>query len=150
MSYYKGNYIMTNVTKNPDMTAMVTEIVAAYVSNNPMEPENLSAFIQQVYQSLNRLDSKQSYFFSARSEPAVPVEDSIHPEYIVCLEDGLQLKMLKRHLKTSYNMTPEQYRERWNLPSNYPMVAPKYAERRSSIAKGIGLGRRKGQKKAAA
>lgn len=141
---------MTNVTKNPDMTAMVTEIVAAYVSNNPMEPENLSAFIQQVYQSLNRLDSKQSYFFSARSEPAVPVEDSIHPEYIVCLEDGLHLKMLKRHLKTSYNMTPEQYRERWNLPSNYPMVAPKYAERRSSIAKGIGLGRRKGQKKAAA
>jgi predicted transcriptional regulator len=142
---------MTTTTNNPDMTAMVAEIVAAYVSNNAMEQENLSAFIQQVYQSLSRLDSKQSYLFSARSEPAVPIEDSIHPDYIVCLEDGLQLKMLKRHLKTSYNMTPEQYRERWNLPSNYPMVAPKYAERRSSIAKGIGLGRtRKGQKKAAA
>lgn len=142
---------MTTTTNNPDMTAMVAEIVAAYVSNNAMEQENLSSFIQQVYQSLSRLDSKQSYLFSARSEPAVPIEDSIHPDYIVCLEDGLQLKMLKRHLKTSYNMTPEQYRERWNLPSNYPMVAPKYAERRSSIAKGIGLGRtRKGQKKAAA
>ena len=141
---------MTNITNNPDMTAMVAEIVAAYVSNNTMEQEDLPGFIQQVYQSLSRLDSKQSYLFSARSEPAVPIEDSIHPEYIVCLEDGLHLKMLKRHLKTSYNMTPEQYRERWNLPSNYPMVAPKYAERRSSIAKGIGLGRRKGQKKAAA
>ena len=140
---------MTNLTKNTDITAMVAEIVAAYVSNNTMEQENLSSFIQQVYQSLSRLDSKQSYFFSARSEPAVPIEDSIHPDYLVCLEDGLQLKMLKRHLKTSYNMTPEQYRERWNLPSNYPMVAPDYAKRRSSIAKGIGLGKRR-QKKVAA
>ncbi|MBI2707365.1 MAG: MucR family transcriptional regulator [Proteobacteria bacterium] len=142
---------MTDTTESLDIMAMVAEIVAAYVSNHEMEQEKLPSFIQQVHQSLNRLNSKQPFFFSSRSEPAVPVEDSVHPDYIVCLEDGLHLKMLKRHLKTSYNMTPEQYRERWNLPSNYPMVAPNYAKRRSSIAKGIGLGtRRKGQKKVAA
>lgn len=142
---------MTNTTDNFDITALVSEIVAAYVSNNSMEQDKLPAFIQQVYQSLNRLSAKQPYFASPRSEPAVPIEDSIHPDYLVCLEDGLRLKMLKRHLKTSYNMTPDHYRERWGLPSNYPMVAPNYAKRRSSIAKGIGLGtNRKGQKKAAA
>lgn len=87
---------------------------------------------------------------SARTEPAVPVENSIHPDYIICLEDGRKLKMLKRHLKTAYNMSPEQYRERWNLPNNYPMVAPNYAKRRSSIAKDIGLGTHpKGSRKAA-
>ena len=142
---------MTNSTESLDVMAMVSEIVAAYVSNHEVEQEKLPSFIQQIHQSLNRLNSKQPCLFSSRSEPAVPVEDSIHPDYIVCLEDGLQLKMLKRHLKTSYNMTPDQYRERWSLPSNYPMVAPNYAKRRSSIAKGIGLGtRRKGQKRAAA
>jgi len=142
---------MTNTTESLDIMAMVSEIVAAYISNNEMEKENIPAFIQQIHQSINRLNSKQTFFFSSRSEPTVPIEDSINPDYIICLEDGLQLKMLKRHLKTSYNMTPEQYRERWGLPSNYPMVAPNYAKRRSTIAKGIGLGtHRKGQKKAAA
>ncbi len=142
---------MTDTTESLDIMAMVAEIVAAYVSNHEMEQEKLPAFIQQIHQSLNRLNSKQPFFCASRSEPAVAIEDSIHPDYIICLEDGLQLKMLKRHLKTSYNMTPEQYRERWNLPSNYPMVAPNYAKRRSAIAKGIGLGTaRKGQKKAAA
>ncbi len=85
---------------------------------------------------------------NALPEPAVPLEESIKPDYIVCLEDGRQLKMLKRHLKTAYNMTPDQYRERWNLPANYPMVAPNYTKSRSSIAKSIGLGKR--SKKAAA
>jgi Predicted transcriptional regulator len=137
---------MTNATDTLDITALVTEIVAAYVSNNTMDQETLPSFIQQVYQSLTRLSSKQAYFFSSRSEPAVPIEDSIHPDYIVCLEDGLRLKMLKRHLKTAYGMTPEHYRERWNLPSNYPMVAPNYAKRRSTIAKGIGLGKSRSKK----
>lgn len=140
---------MTNATDTLDVTAMVTEIVAAYVSNNTMDQETLPSFIQQVYQSLTRLSSKQAYFFSSRTEPAVPIEDSIHPDYIVCLEDGLRLKMLKRHLKTAYGMTPEHYRERWNLPSNYPMVAPNYAKRRSTIAKGIGLGKSRSKKAAA-
>ncbi len=81
------------------------------------------------------------------SEPAVPFEESIKPDYIVCLEDGRRLKMLKRHLKTAYNMTPDQYRERWNLPANYPMVAPNYAKFRSSIAKNTGLGDRKRRSK---
>ena len=85
-----------------------------------------------------------------RSEPAVPIEDSIQPDYIVCLEDGKRMKMLKRHLKTSYNMTPDQYRERWNLPANYPMVAPNYAIKRQGIAKEIGLGRHRSRKKTAA
>ena len=77
---------------------------------------------------------------ASRSEPAVPIEESIQPDYIVCLEDGKRMKMLKRHLKTSYNMTPDQYRERWSLPANYPMVAPNYAVKRQNIAKTIGLG----------
>jgi predicted transcriptional regulator len=142
---------MTDTTQSLDIMAMVSEIVASYVSNHEMEQDKVPAFIQQIHQSLTRLNSKQSAFFSTRSEPAVPIDESVKPDYIVCLEDGLHLKMLKRHLKTSYNMTPEQYRERWNLPSNYPMVAPNYAMRRSSIAKGIGLGhRRKGTGKKAA
>jgi predicted transcriptional regulator len=143
---------MTDTTDSLDIMGMVAEIVASYVSNHEMERDKVPAFIHQIHQSLTRLNSKQPFLFSSRSEPAVAIEDSVHPDYIVCLEDGLQLKMLKRHLKTSYNMTPEQYRERWNLPATYPMVAPNYAKRRSSIAKGIGLGtsRRKGQQKVAA
>lgn len=142
---------MKNTNESLDIMAMASEIVAAYISNNEIEQENIPAFIQQIHQSINRLNSNQNFFFSSRSEPAVPIEDSINQDYLICLEDGLQLKMLKRHLKTSYNMTPEQYRERWSLPSNYPMVAPNYAKRRSTIAKGIGLGTyRKGQKKDAA
>lgn len=133
-----------------NVMSMVSEIVSSYVSNHDVKQENIPSFIQQIYQSLTRLNSQQSFRFAPRSEPAVPVEESIQPDYIVCLEDGLKLKMLKRHLKTSYNMTPDQYRERWNLPSNYPMVAPNYAQRRSTIAKGIGLGtRRDVQKKVA-
>ncbi len=142
---------MTNTNESLGIIAMTAEIVAAYVSNHKLKQENLPAFIQQIHQSLTHLNSKQTFCLASRSEPAVPTEDSITPDYIICLEDGLQLKMLKRHLKTSYNMAPEQYRERWGLPSNYPMVAPNYAKLRRDIAKGIGLGghHRKGQKKTA-
>ncbi len=130
---------------------MTAEIVAAYISNHKMEQESLPAFIQQIHQSLTHLNSKQTFCLASRSEPAVPIENSITSDHIICLEDGLQLKMLKRHLKTTYNMTPEQYRERWGLPLSYPMVAPNYAKLRRDIAKGIGLGghHRKGQKKTA-
>ena len=133
-----------------NMIAMVTEIVAAYVSNNKMESTDLPSFINLVQRSLLSLHSKNAFQLSSTSEPAVPFEESIKPDYIVCLEDGCQLKMLKRHLKTAYNMTPDQYRERWNLPANYPMVAPNYAKFRSSIAKNIGLGNRKQKSKKAA
>ncbi|MDI9638443.1 MucR family transcriptional regulator [Kamptonema cortianum] len=142
---------MTERNESIDLTSLVAEVVAAYVSRNPMESTEIPAFVQMIHRSLGALSSGKSYLLSSRSEPAVSVEHSIHPDYIVCLEDGRKLKMLKRHLKTAYNMTPEQYRERWNLPTNYPMVAPNYAKRRSSIAKDIGLGTHpKGHKRAAA
>ena len=130
---------MTERNESLESIALVAEIVAAYVSNNTMEVSSLPDFIRLVHQSLQSAEVK-SFALSARGEPIVPIEDSITPDYIVCLEDGKQLKMLKRHLRTAYNMTPDQYRERWSLPSNYPMVAPNYAKRRSGIAKGIGLG----------
>jgi predicted transcriptional regulator len=131
---------MTERNESLDSMAFVTEIVAAYVSNNTMEVSDLPEFIRLIHRSLYNAGAGKSFSLSARGEPVVPIEDSIKPDYIICLEDGKQLKMLKRHLKTSYGMTPDQYRERWGLPSNYPMVAPNYAKRRSSIAKGIGLG----------
>lgn len=120
--------------------ALTSEIVAAYVSNNKMEAVALPAFIQQIYNSLSQGSFGRSFLFEDRPELTVPIEESVQPDYIVCLEDGRRLKMLKRHLKTAYNLTPDQYRERWGLPSDYPMVAPNYAKRRSSLAKTIGLG----------
>ena len=141
---------MTVTNDSLEITSCVAEIVAAYVSRNEIDSSEIPAFVQTVHRSLCALSSGQTYMLSVRTEPAVPVENSIHPDYIICLEDGRKLKMLKRHLKTAYNMSPEQYRERWNLPNNYPMVAPNYAKRRSSIAKDIGLGTHpKGSRKAA-
>jgi predicted transcriptional regulator len=131
---------MTDTNDSLDIMAMVSDIVAAYVSNHTMEVSELPNFIQLVQRSLCSLNSNHSFVLASRSEPAVPIEDSVQPDYIVCLEDGKRMKMLKRHLKTSYNMTPDQYRERWNLPPTYPMVAPNYAIKRQGIALSIGLG----------
>lgn len=130
-----------------DMIAMVSEVVAAYVSNNEMKKEELPNFINLVHQSLSNAGRNQSYNLRAATTPAVSIEDSIKPDYLVCLEDGRKLKMLKRHLKTTYNMTPDQYRERWGLPSSYPMVAPNYSKQRTKIAKSVGLGTRPKNKK---
>lgn len=127
--------------------AMVSEIVAAYVSNHTMEPSEIPNFIKIVHRSLHNIESGKSSL-GAPGVPAVPIDESVNPDYIVCLEDGKRLKMLKRHLKTAYGMSSEQYKERWDLPSNYPMVAPNYAKKRQEIAKGIGLGTHR--KKAAA
>ena len=123
---------------NNNVLGLTAQIVSAHVSNNPVPTDALPALIQQVYRSLSEVGSVPAE--PDRPQPAVPVKKSVFAEYIVCLEDGKKLKMLKRHLKTSYNMTPEQYRERWGLPPDYPMVAPKYAQHRSSLAKSIGLG----------
>ena len=131
---------MTDTNDSLDIMAMVSDIVAAYVSNHTMEVSELPNFIQLVQRSLCSLNSNHSFVLASRSEPAVPIEDSVQPDYIVCLEDGKRMKMLKRHLKTSYNMTPDQYRERWGLPATYPMVAPNYAIKRQGIALSIGLG----------
>jgi predicted transcriptional regulator len=124
-----------------DLLALTTEIVAAHVANNTVPVDDLPHLINQVYQSLANIGTAPAPA-AARPQPAVSVKKSVQPDYIVCLEDGKKLKMLKRHLKTAYNMTPETYRERWGLPSDYPMVAPNYARQRSRLAKEIGLGTR--------
>lgn len=119
--------------------ALAAQIIAAYVGHNTVSAAELPAVMTTIYQNLSRLGGGVS-LPEARPDPAVPIRKSILPEYIVCLEDGKKLKMLKRHLKTAYNMTPEQYRERWGLGADYPMVAPNYAKQRSRLAKQIGLG----------
>jgi predicted transcriptional regulator len=132
---------MTENGNSNDLLALTTEIVAAHVSNNTVAVGDLPALINQVYQSLANI-GKTAPAPAERPQPAVNVKRSVHPDYIICLEDGKKLKMLKRHLKTAYNMTPEEYRERWSLPPDYPMVAPNYARQRSRLAKEIGLGTR--------
>ncbi len=131
------------------MLALTAQIVAAYTRKNPMPGSDLPVLIDRVFQSLAGLATGAAAAPEAALTPAVPVKKSVFPDYIVCLEDGKKLKMLKRHLMTSYGLTPEAYRERWGLPSNYPMVAPSYADKRSTLAKSIGLGRKPGQVKAA-
>ena len=127
-----------------DLLGLTAQIVAAHVGNNDVARDALPALIKDVYATLASIGELPHAAAAPapveKQAPAVPVKKSIFPEYIVCLEDGKKLKMLKRHLATSYNMTPEQYREKWNLPADYPMVAPSYAKQRSSLAKRIGLG----------
>lgn len=137
--------IMQSQVTTSELLNLTTEIVASYVSNSNVEAADLPAFVQKVYASLTDLATGKAYS-ATRPDPAVSIKKSIAEDYIICLEDGKKLKMLKRHLKSAYNMTPEQYRERWGLASDYPMVAPSYARQRSELAKTIGLGtkRRKG------
>ena len=120
-----------------------TRIVAAQVANNPIAVTDVPGLISTVHQALATLGPEEA---APRPEPAVSIKQSVKPEYIVCLDDGKKLKMLKRHLRTAYNMTPAEYRERWGLPRDYPMVAPNYAKQRSALAKKIGLGRKPGTK----
>ena len=126
------------------LITLTSDIVAAHVSNNNVSAEDVSALIKSVYGALQGLGAPVQ---EERPEPAVPIRSSIKPDHLVCLEDGKKLKMLKRYLKTNYDMTPEQYRARWNLPADYPMVAPAYAERRRELAKEIGLGRKPSQRR---
>ena len=132
---------MDSTDQSNELLALTTEIVAAHVSNNTVALGDLPQLINQIYSSLANIGTA-TVAAAARPQPAVSVKKSVQPDYIVCLEDGKKLKMLKRHLKTAYNMSPEAYRERWNLPSDYPMVAPNYARQRSRLAKEIGLGTR--------
>lgn len=130
---------MAEKIEHADLLAFTTEIVSAHLSNNMMAPDDIPVLIQRVYKTLANVNGENAGL-SERPQPAVPIKKSVTPDYIVCLEDGKKLKMLKRHLKTAYNMTPEEYRERWGLPADYPMVAPSYAKQRSALAKEIGLG----------
>lgn len=129
---------MADHPANSSVLGLTAQIVSAHVSNNSVSPDALPSLIQEVYKTLAGVGREQ--IEPERPQPAVPVKKSVFPDHIVCLEDGKKLKMLKRHLKTAYNMTPEQYRERWGLGPDYPMVAPNYARHRSSLAKKIGLG----------
>jgi predicted transcriptional regulator len=129
-----------------DMLRMASEIVSAYVGNNTVQPAQIPDLIQSVYRSLNGV-GQRSAPGEASPTPATSIKKSITPDYLICLEDGKKLKMLKRHLRTVYNMTPQAYRAKWNLPPDYPMVAPNYASQRSAFAKSIGLGRSPGGKK---
>ena len=121
-----------------ELLELTTEIVSAHVGNNPIALGDMPQLIQDVYKTLAIMGTTPAV--PERPKPAVSIKKSVFPDYVVCLEDGKKLKMLKRHLKTAYNMTPDQYRERWGLPPEYPMVAPNYAKHRSALAKKIGLG----------
>jgi predicted transcriptional regulator len=131
---------------NETLITLTSDIVAAHVSNNSVAVGELATVISSVYGALASLGQVAAVEEKA-PEPAVSVRSSVKPDYIVCLEDGKKLKMLKRHLMTHYNLTPDQYRARWNLPADYPMVAPNYAEKRRELAKKIGLGRKPGVKR---
>ena len=131
-----------------DILKMVTEIVAAFVSKNPVSAGELPGIIKNVHATLGGFGGGDTR--ALPRSPAVPVKKSVQPDYIVCLEDGKKLKMLKRYLRSRYKLSPSEYRARWNLPPDYPMVAPNYAQKRSDFAKKIGLGKsdgRKGKKK---
>ena len=127
-----------------DLTA---NIVSAYLSNNPTPASEIPNLINQVHSALLRVSSGRSDGPPEPAKPAVSVKKSINPDYLVCLEDGKRFKSLKRHLRTQYNMTPEQYRDKWGLPADYPMVAPNYAVARSQLAKKMGLGQQRRKRK---
>lgn len=119
---------------------LASEVVAAYVSNNSVSADEVPELLYQVYRTLTHLKQQRMPGAGGMLEPAVPINESVTDDYLVCLEDGKRLKMLKRHLKAAYDLTPDQYRERWGLPVDYPMVAPNYAKKRSTLAKLNGLG----------
>jgi predicted transcriptional regulator len=125
------------------LITLTSDIVAAHVSNNDVAVSDVPGLITSVYNALANL-GKEPVKEEPKPQPAVPIRSSVKPDYIVCLEDGKKLKMLKRYLRTNYNMTPEEYRARWGLPPDYPMVAPNYAQKRRELAKKIGLGRKPG------
>ncbi|MEO5372820.1 MAG: MucR family transcriptional regulator [Alphaproteobacteria bacterium] len=129
---------MSDQNNVSELLSLTTEIVSAHVANNAVAVADLPQLINEVFKTLSTVGTMPAQ--EERPQAAVPIKRSVTADYIICLEDGKKLKMLKRHLKTAYNMTPEEYRERWQLPPDYPMVAPSYAMHRSSLAKKIGLG----------
>jgi predicted transcriptional regulator len=134
---------MREAAGTTDFIGLTAEIVSAYVSNNEVASGDIPALINQVHSALLRVSSGKAEAAAGPLKPAVPVKRSIHSDYIVCLEDGKKFKSLKRHLRTQYGMTPEQYREKWGLQPDYPMVAPNYAAARSRLAKQMGLGQQR-------
>lgn len=126
-----------------ELLYLVTEIVSTYLSRNVVPVEEVPVVINKVYEALSTADNNITHYNkSSTLIPAVPIKKSVKPDYIICLEDGKKLKMLKRHLRTTYNLTPEEYKIKWGLPVDYPMVAPNYAKKRSEYAKKAGLGKK--------
>ena len=136
---------MAENTNPGELLTLTTEIVAGHLGNNKVPTNDIPALIKQIYEALAVASGRAAP--AERLQPAVSIRKSITPDHIICLEDGKKLRMLKRHLKTSYNLTPDEYRERWGLPADYPMVAPNYAAQRSALAKKIGLGTRPRKRK---
>jgi len=131
-----------DMSEKAELIGMTADIVSAYVGHNSVAAEDLSALIHKVFEALSQVESGAAPALAERPEPAVTVRKSITADYLVCLEDGKKFKSLKRHLRTHYNLSPEEYREKWNLPRDYPMVAPNYAQARSKLAKKMGLGQK--------
>ena len=134
---------MSDGSGEPNYIALTAEIVSAYVSNNTVPATDIPGLINQVHAALSRVSNGVPDGAAEAPKPAISLKRSVTPEYLVCLEDGKKFKSLKRHLRTQYNMTPEQYRDKWSLPSDYPMVAPNYAAARSELAKQMGLGQQR-------
>lgn len=134
------------MSEKAELIDMTAEIVSAYVGHNSVGPDEISNLIHKVFAALSEAALGGSAAEEQQAEPAVPIRKSITPDYIICLEDGKKFKSLKRHLRTHYNLSPEEYREKWGLPRDYPMVAPNYAQARSRLAKKMGLGQ-SGQRK---
>src|SRR3954470_16919530 len=134
---------MSEKESDKNVLALTAQIVSAHIANNDVGADRLPSVIRDVYKTLAGVGEQGAAAPVERAPPAVPIKKSVFPDYIVCLGDGKQLKMLKRHLSTAFNLTPEQYRAKWGLDPSYPMVAPNYAEKRSSLAKQIGLGTRR-------
>ena len=132
---------MTEQTDSSVLLSLTTRIVSAQISSRTIPADELPTLIQDVYESLKTVGTGTAV--AGAQKPAVPIKKSVTAAFIICLEDGRKMKMLKRHLRTSYGMTPDQYRQKWGLPGDYPMVAPNYAERRSAMAKKLGFGRKR-------
>lgn len=128
------------MAEKTELIEMTAEIVSAYAGHNKMAPEELPGLIHKVFGTLAQISTDGTVAARPRAEPAVPIRKSITADYLICLEDGQRFKSLKRHLRTHYDLSPEQYREKWGLPRDYPMVAPNYAQARSKLAKKMGLG----------
>ena len=138
---------MSDDTLNTNLIDLTADIVSAYVSNNAVASADLPGLISEVYVALQKTTTVVTEPEPEPLKPAVPYKKSVTPDYIICLEDGKKFKSLKRHLRTHYDMTPEEYRDKWNLPADYPMVAPNYAAARSALAKKMGLGQQRRRSK---
>ena len=134
---------METKSSSSELVEITVDIVSAYISNNSVQSSDLASLIDQTFNALQQAAAKETQPAKDVLEPAVPIKKSVTPDYIICLDDGKQFKSLKRHIRTSYNLTPEEYREKWGLPHDYPMVAPNYAASRSALAKKMGLGRKR-------